>query len=56
MRPLNRFSPPPYDASELHGDGTLHLDWPGPEIFDVLHEASTASSGRSITRFTSGFT
>jgi len=45
-----------YDASELQADGTLHFGEPGPEIFDVLHEASTASSGRSMTRLTSGFT
>src|SRR5918994_1299398 len=46
----------PYDASELQADGTEHLPWPGPETFDVLHDASTASSGRNMTRLTSGFT
>src|SRR5688500_4255749 len=43
------------EASELHADGTLHFDCPGPEILLVLQEARTASSGLSATCCTSGF-
>jgi hypothetical protein len=45
-----------YDDRELHALGELHRGWPGPDILAVLHDPSTASSGRSDTWSISGFT
>jgi hypothetical protein len=44
-----------HDPCELHADGMLHIGWPGPEDLLFLQAPSTASSGRSMTRVTSGF-
>ena len=43
-----------HDAGSKHAAGDTHEGWPGPPTPMCLHAASTASSGLSVTRVSSG--